>query len=378
MTEREARIAFNLIPAVGSVTVDRLAREAGGSVAAAYELFPDKRDWEGRTPDWERELARAEKMHVTLVTQLDAAYPPQLKEIASPPLVLYVVGDPAVLSRPSVALVGTRACTDYGRETAERLAAGLAERGWMILSGLALGIDAAAHRGALLAKGATAGILGGALDKFYPNENRDLAREIVDRGGCVATEFPFGRGPDAQTFPQRNRVVAGLARGVVAVECPRRSGTLITCARALEMGRVVMAVPGRVDWKCAAGSNQLLREGARPVTCADDVASELAPLATPKVASASRAAHRRRSAAAPAAEVPPPPPKAKPAVPEATFTLEEAAVLRALPAEGMLVDTLARQVALPISKINTLLVALRLKGRVRFLPGGRVAPAERR
>ena len=162
MTEREARIAFNMIPAVGAVTVARLAAEAGGSVAAAYERYPRKQDWEGREPDWARELERAEKMNVRIVTEIDPGYPPQLGTIASPPLALYVVGDPAALARPGVALVGTRAATAYGRDVAERFAFGLAQRGWVVVSGLARGIDAAAHRGALAGGGITVGVLGGA------------------------------------------------------------------------------------------------------------------------------------------------------------------------------------------------------------------------
>ncbi len=375
MTEREARIAFNLLPTVGSVTVARLAAETGGSVAEAYARYPDKRDWEGKEPDWEREIARAEKMKVTIVTELDDAYPPLLREIASPPLAIYVAGDPTALSKPGVALVGTRAATAYGRETAERLAAGLAQRGWAVFSGLAAGIDAAAHRGALLGGGATVGVLGGALDCFFPNENRKLAREMVEKGGCVASEFPFGRRPDAQTFPQRNRIVSGLSHGVVAVECPLRSGTLITCSRAAEQGRPVMAVPGRVDWKVAAGCNQLIRDGARLVTSVDDIIEELTPLGKEsrgegkKKASASverRAVADKRQPAAGAR-------CSAMDAPQMTFTLEESLVLRAIPDGGATIDMVAREAKLPMEKVNALLVGLRLKGRVRFLPGNRVA-----
>ena len=376
MTEREARIAFNMIPTVGAVTLARLMRETHGSAAAAYECYPEKRDWEGKEPAWEREIEQAAKQHVRLVTDLDADYPPQLREIASPPLVLYVVGDVSVLSKPGVSLVGTRKATAYGRETAKSFAAGLARAGWAVFSGLALGIDAAAHEGALAGGGVTAGVLGGALDMFYPEANRALARRMVENGGCVVSEFPFGRRPDAQTFPQRNRIVSGLARGVVAVECPLRSGTLVTCLRANEQGRAVMAVPGRIDWPSSAGCLNLIREGARMVTCVDDVIEELTPIAQKKVATSATLPSGKHpvatSATLPLGEAASRRFTAPP-LPEVKLTVEEALVLRQVPAAGATLDAVARAAQLPVAKTNALLVALRLKGRVRFLPGNRVA-----
>ena len=379
MTEREARIAFNMIPTVGAVTLARLVRETHGSAAAAYEFYPEKRDWEGKEPAWEREIEQAAKQHVRLVTDLDADYPPQLREIASPPLVLYVVGDVSVLSKPGVALVGTRKATSYGRETAKSFAAGLARAGWAVFSGLATGIDAAAHEGALAGGGVTAGVLGGALDMFYPEANRALARRMVEHGGCVVSEFPFGRRPDAQTFPQRNRIVSGLARGVVAVECPLRSGTLVTCLRANEQGRAVMAVPGRIDWPSSAGCLNLIREGARMVTSVDDVIEELTPItmehrhlggetASEKGEKKNQVAQERDPPTDGRAVAPRPPP-----IPEVKLSVEEALVLRQVPSAGATVDAVARAAQLPVAKTNALLVALRLKGRVRFLPGNRVA-----
>lgn len=367
MTEREAKIAFNMIPTVGAATVERLAREAGGSVAEAYARYPRKLDWEGREPAWEREIERAEKMKVKIVTLDDEAYPPQLRDIASPPLALYVVGDPRVLSQPGAALVGTRAATAYGRETAERFAQGLAQRGWAVFSGLARGVDAAAHRGALAGDGRTAGILGGALDKFYPMENRDLAREMIDKGGCVVSEFPLGRSPDPQTFPQRNRIVSGLSRGVVAIECPLRSGTLITCMRALEQGRAVMAVPGRIDWKTSEGCLHLIREGARMVTCVDDVVEELSPVGrqgdAPRCTPVQKSPISSPAKSAPRIRT----------VPEMKFSVEEAAVLGKISESGVAIDALARATGYAASRVNALLVGLRLKGRILFLPGNRVS-----
>ena len=391
MTEREARIAFNMIPTVGAVTFARLVRETEGDAAAAWEFYPNKLDWEGKTPDWEREIARAEKMKIKIVTEADAEYPQQLRNIPSPPLALYVAGSVEALSKSAVALVGTRHSTEYGRDVAERFAFGLAKRGWCVVSGLARGIDAYAHRGALAAEGVTVGVLGGALDMFYPNENRALAREMVEKGGCVASEFPFGRAPDVQTFPQRNRIVSGLAKGVVAVECPIHSGTLITCTRAVEQGRAVMAVPGRIDWRTSEGCHHLIREGARMVTSVDDIVEELTPLSSrakqTDSSSARNAAAPRRTVrqveARPDAEPlagcgPAKASKNAPVLPEAKISSEEASVLRAVPEEGATMDAVARVCGLGAACVSALLVGLRLKGRVRLLPGNRVAPVLQR
>ena len=375
MTEREARIAFNMIPTVGAVTLARLMRETHGSAVAAYEFYPEKKDWEGKPPEWEREIERAAKQHVRIITDLDADYPPQLREIASPPLVLYAVGNVSALSKPGVSIVGTRKATSYGRETATSFAARLARAGWVVFSGLATGIDAAAHTGALAGGGITVGVLGGALDMFYPESNRALARRMVENGGCVVSEFPFGRRPDAQTFPQRNRIVSGLARGVVAVESPLRSGTLVTCLRANEQGRAVMAVPGRIDWPSSAGCLNLIREGARMVTSVEDIIEELTPIAS--VGPDHRAGrnttpvgpdHRAGRDAVVSSRRP-----YQSALPEVKLSIEESLVLRQVPASGTTVDAVARAAQLPVAKTNALLVALRLKGRVRFLPGNRVA-----
>ena len=381
MNEREARIAFNMIPTVGAVTFSRLLREARGDPAAAWEFYPAKLDWEGKTPDWQREIERAAKLEIKIVTEVDAEYPPQLKTIPSPPLALYVVGEVSVLSRPGVALVGTRHCTEYGRDTAERLAFGLAKRGWNVVSGLAYGIDACAHKGALAAQGITVGVLGGALDKFYPRENRALARQMVEQQGCVISEFPLGRSPDAQTFPQRNRIVSGLCQGVVAVECPLHSGTLITCSRAVEQGRAVMAVPGRIDWRTSEGCHHLIREGARMVTCVDDIVEELSPMTrgrpTKKAAATSNV---QPNVQPPNHKLPEEPriPRVVPsqkglASPEMALSADEALIMSKVTAEGVSMDTIACATGLPASKINTLVVQLRLKGRIRLLPGNRVS-----
>ena len=371
MTDREAYVAFNLTEQLGSVKVGQLV-EQFGSVTAAWENYPKKVSRTGGEVDWQAEFKKAEKFGVTIVTPADEAYPELLRTAPGRPLALYVKGDVAALSKPAVAIVGTRRVTPYGADQAAKFAHDLAANGWMILSGLALGVDAEAHRAALDAGGVTVGVLGSGLDQFYPPENRELAREMVRKGGAVVSEFPFGRTPDTQTFPQRNHVVAALAKGVLAIEAPPKSGTLITTGIAADLGRTVMAVPGRVDSRSSAGCLALIRDGARLVRHARDVEEELCgflpgleqPLAKKAGVKAKKADAVRDEASAPAvrAACPPPP-----------FSLEEALVMKHVDAEGVSMDRLVQLTKLPAAKVNALCMALRLKGRVRFFPGNRVA-----
>lgn len=368
MTDHDAYVAFNMVPDVGSVKVAALAKEHGG-VAAAWEAFERKADWRGMPVDLRAELARAKRMHVTIVTCADSLYPASLNDLPSKPLALYVAGDPAVLSKPGVAVVGTRLPTLYGTDMAERFAIGIARSGMCVISGLATGIDAEAHKGALKAKGLTVGVLGGALDQFFPEENRALARHIVAAGGAVASEYPFGFPPGKKTFPQRNRIVAALARGVLAVEAPAQSGTLITCAFAKSLGRKVMAIPANLDSKNSAGCWRLIREGAEMVTLPDDVLRMCSAVATSATSAPVSAAARK---AAPVTAVR----KATPAGGEPGLTLQEAAVLRAIPSTGITLDRLAFNVKLPAAVVGNATMSLRLKKKVRFLPGNRVAPGK--
>lgn len=369
MTDRDAFIAFNLVSGMGYARVMRLAQAHGGSVAAAYAAYPHKTDALGAAIDVAKVCDEARRRSVTLLTPCDADYPRRLRDLDSPPLALYVVGNAAALSRRGVAIVGSRRATAYGLSVAQTLARGLAERGWCVFSGLAQGIDAAAHGGSLLGKGCTVGVLGGGLDRFFPEENRDLARRMVDAGGAVVSEFPFGRPPDRQTFPQRNRIVAALSEGVVAVEAPLKSGTLITCSQALDLGRPVMAVPGRIDVAASAGCHQLLRAGARLVTSADEIAREILPLhavssrVPPSVPPAAPPCGKTRAAKPPTR-------------PEETVSLEEAAVLKCVTEEGVSIDGIVVKSALAAAKVSSLLAGLRLKGRICFMPGNRVRLAQ--
>lgn len=363
MTEKEAYIAFNLTEGIGSVKVAALVAKFG-SVAAAWENYPRKT---GRVPgaiDYARELKLADKYAVTILTPADADYPASLKEQSSHPLCLYVKGDVKALSRPAIAMVGTRRSTEYGRDQAAKLSYALASNGWAIVSGLALGIDAASHRGALDAKGVTVGVLGSALDMFFPEENRDLAREMILKGGAVVSEFPFGRSADEHTFPQRNRTVAALAKGVIAVEAPFKSGTLITTSIAADMGRTVMAVPGRVDSRASAGCLGLIRDGARLVRNARDVEEEMGDLFGRSALNAAAAAEGAESE----------PAKEEPRVlVDSPFNIEESIVMKYVGEEPVSVDQLALKTGYPVFKVNTITMSLRLKGRLRFFPGNRVA-----
>lgn len=362
MTEREAYVAFNLTDKIGSVKVAELVLQHG-SVASAWAAWPAKVARSGGEIDFAREFALAKRFGVEIITPADSTYPSRLLEQPSHPLALYVKGDSKLLDTPSIAMVGTRRATPYGLDQAFRISKELAGNGWTIVSGLALGIDAETHRGALAANGKTLGVIGSGLDRFYPEENRALAREIVEKGGAVVSEFPFGRSPDAQTFPQRNHVVAALVRGVVAVEAPVKSGTLITTSLAADMGRAVMAVPGRVDSRSCSGCLALIRDGARLVRCAKDVEDELSFLVPETKKSVPR---RSRESAAGTGT-------GDAARPAPQFSIEEAMIMREVDNEGVSMDMLIRRTGLPVEKVNALCMALRLKGRVRFFPGNRVA-----
>ncbi|HEV2289240.1 MAG TPA: DNA-processing protein DprA [Candidatus Acidoferrales bacterium] len=222
-----------------------------------------------------KELAQAEAAKCRLVTWDEPCYPQLLKEIYDPPPLLYVKGNVELLNRHAIAMVGTRRPTPYGNQMAERLARDLAARGLVIVSGLARGIDACAHRGAISsAIGGTVGVLGCGIDVIYPKENRKIFAEIEERG-VIITEFPLGTFPAPQNFPIRNRIIAGMARGVVVVEGAQYSGSLITARLAMESGREVFAVPGNVTQPVSFGPNQLIKQGAKLVTSWEDVIEEL-------------------------------------------------------------------------------------------------------
>jgi DNA processing protein len=220
------------------------------------------------------EMERIERAGIHVVTVAEPAYPRLLAMIPSPPPVLYVRGDLLPEDDLAVAIVGTRRSSHYGREVTQRIASGLAEAGVTIVSGLARGIDGAAHQAALRAGGRTFAVLGSGVDVIYPSEHKALAEQIVASGALISDYAP-GRKPDAPNFPARNRIISGLSIGVIVIEAPNRSGALITIDFAADQGREVFVVPGSVLSENSAGCHRLLRDGARIVTCAEDVLDDL-------------------------------------------------------------------------------------------------------
>ena len=221
------------------------------------------------------ELARAAAAGATIISMDDPSYPPRLKEIYDPPLVLYVRGNLDVVTKPGIAMVGTRHPTPYGSGMAERLACDLAVHGLVIISGMARGVDTASHRGAIAAKGKTLAVFGTGVDVIYPKENSRLSEQILGLGGALISEFPIGTFAAPQNFPIRNRILSGMSVGVLVVEAAEYSGTRITARCALEQNRDVFAVPGNVTNKNSWGPNTLIKQGAKLVATWEDVWEEL-------------------------------------------------------------------------------------------------------
>lgn len=244
-------------------------------------------------PDWksvERDMAWAQETNQHLLVFSDPDYPPQLKEIADPPLVLYVKGNKAALKHLQVAMIGSRHPTPAGLQNAEQFAQHLAQAGVVVTSGLALGIDSASHQGALNARGITIAVAGTGLHYHYPAANRKLAERIMENNGAIISEFPLSVRPQPMNFPRRNRIISGLSAGVLVVEAALKSGSLITVKHALEQGRDVFAIPGSIHHPLARGCHHLIRQGAKLVEMANDILEELGGFPPPKLTAGSTAA----------------------------------------------------------------------------------------
>ena len=307
-----------------------------------------------RSNDVDEELELIERHGVRLIRLGSADYPAALTPIATPPQFLYVRGRLAPEDVQAVAVVGSRSCTSYGRRVAERLGQDLARAGYTVVSGLARGIDGAAHRGALDAKGRTIAVLAGGLSRIYPPEHAPLAEEIIAAGGALVSEAPMRMEPMAGMFPARNRIISGLSRGVVLVEAAEKSGALITASHGADQGREVFAVPGPVDSAASAGTLQLLRKGAKLIRHARDVIDDLQGIA-PLVEQPSLF------------DGPVPAPAAPPAPPPDLDPLERS-IWDCL-AEPRTVDELCRHAQKAISEMSGILMRMELKRCIRRLPG---------
>ena len=283
----EEWLALSLTPGLGPTRSRKLVEHFGSADAvfrasltelegAAIQAASAQSIATGKSTELaQEEIARAAAPGVTLLSMEDALYPRRLKEIYDPPLILYVRGDAEILSRPGIAMVGTRHPTPYGSGMAERLATDLAAQGLVIISGMARGVDTASHRGAIAAKGKTVAVFGTGVDVIYPKENSRLSEQILALGGALISEFALGSFAAPQNFPIRNRILSGMSIGVLVVEAAEYSGTRITARLALEQNRDVFAVPGNVTNKNSWGPNTLIKQGAKLVATWEDVWEDL-------------------------------------------------------------------------------------------------------
>src|SRR5918997_785039 len=364
-------IALNMTPGVGPRAAAKLLERFGsaegvfGALRAELErlrLRPETVEsiaLRDRHEEAARELGRVREIPGADVLILDdGTYPSLLREIADPPVTLYVRGAWAeCLEAPCVAVVGSRRASTYGQNVASMLGRDLAGRGVTIVSGLARGIDAAAHRGALEAGGRTVAVLGTGLDEVYPRDHRRLADEILEKGGALVTQFPLGTPPVAENFPYRNRIISGLSLGVVVVEASENSGSLITARLALEQGREVLAVPGNITSRNSFGTNYLIKgAGAKLIQAWQDVVSEFPPdiaaaILPPEVKAKGEPSHARPHEPAGLSE-------------------PERAILNLIKTdEPAHIDALAEQTGLPVQELAGLLLALEMRELIRQLPG---------
>lgn len=293
----------------------------------------------------DRDLKLMERLNARLITRADPDYPALLKEIPDPPAALYVRGTLNPADARSIAIVGSRQATDYGKRLAERFARELVEAGITVVSGLAKGLDTAAHHGALKGGGRTVACLGCGVDVVYPYENRGLAQQVVENGALLS-EYPMTAPPDAWHFPTRNRIVSGLSLGVVVIEAPPKSGSLITVECALEQNREVFAVPGNVDNFRNRGAHALIKDGAKLVESVEDILAELRPGDVQRTLDLEVEA--------------PPPPQLAPL---------EATIYQFLGPDPKPIDDLILEAGLPANQVSSTLTMLEIKGVVRRLPG---------
>ncbi len=295
----------------------------------------------------DRELEAAERNNITVLTLEDEGYPKQLKAIYDPPHVLYLRGELKPVDALSIGVVGSRRCSVYGKSQSEKLSGGLARAGMTVVSGCALGIDAAAHRGALQAGGRTLGVIGSGLLKPYPKDNIPLMKDIVG-AGAVISEFHLNQGVERGNFVRRNRVISGLSLGVLVVEAAKKSGSLITAHHALGQGREVFAVPGSIDSPRSKGTHSLIKQGAKLVESAQDILEEFAEVE----GLLSEPDDKPASTAEPSG-----------------INREESLIMENIEFEPVQIDTIISGTGLPAGKVAGTLVMLEMKNLIRELPG---------
>jgi len=361
MTDLESLLILNSLPLLGTIRIQLLLKHFGSPQnvlrARADELvrIPGVNKgiaetilhWQS-TVSVEEEMRMAEKAGVRILSFLDQEYPENLKQIYDPPIILYVKGTLLPKDKHAIAIVGSRRSTLYGRETAARLARQLASAGITVVSGLARGIDTAAHEGALQGGGRTIGVLGSGFNHPYPTENLDLMERIA-RSGAVISEYHMRTTPDPMNFPIRNRVISGLSLGVVVGEAPRHSGAMITVTHALHQNRSVFAVPGRIDSPTFQGNHQLIKEGAKLVENVEDVLSEFEYLFPPEALRIDRDGTLRG--------------------PTPNLDEKEQKIFNLLSAEEKDIEEIIIQSGLPAKDVSVVLLQLEVKRLVRQLPG---------
>ncbi|NLE46519.1 MAG: DNA-protecting protein DprA [Chloroflexi bacterium] len=353
MSDLRFWIGFNIVRGIGPARF-RALLDYFGDAATAWQAPVDRLRDAGldrrsienlvsarASLDLDRELRRVNEGGAHVLTWESPDYPMLLREISDAPPVLYVKGDLVPEDAWAVAVVGTRRASAYGREVTRRLSSALARSGITVVSGMARGIDGEAHRAALQAGGRTVAVLGCGVDQVYPPEHRKLAEEIASHGALVS-DYPFSTLPEGGNFPPRNRIISGMSLGVLVTEAGRRSGALITADYAGEQGRDVFAVPGSILTVASAGTNALIRDGARLVTCPEDILEELNLTMVTEQAEARQVL--------PADET-------------------EARLLACLSAEPLHVDELRRQVDMPIAEVTSAMTLMELKGMVRQVGG---------
>ncbi len=361
MEQRAAYIVLNMIEGLGPVSVRRLVDTLGSPKAileADRDALMEARGVGEKLAlkiiaqrdqiDPEEEIKKAADASARIITPLDDEYPDALKSIHDPPLALYVRGRLLPEDGKAIGIVGSRATSHYGLSAADRLAYQLGQVGFTVVSGLARGTDTAAHSGALKSGGRTIAVLGGAIDCLYPPENEELANKIA-KSGAVVSEYPMGRQADRMTFPYRNRIISGLSMGVLLIESDVKGGSMHTADAAMEQGRTVFALPGRIDTPGARGPHRLIKNGAKLVETLDDILEEYEFLIPPS---------ERET---PDAET-----AARPDVP---MTDTETKIVEALWSQPLDVDSLAREAGLKSHELSGILLGLEMKRVIRMRPG---------